>query len=147
MDACPAVSNALDMIRAHFWRAAALVLLVLFLLQWAQSVRLSGELEQVRAALTIATDTAEVSGEMRAAAEEAAGHWESVAADLRARLLDSIEQARVQRERDALALAAARAAERDADSTLRMWLDRYAAAVREPACAAQMEQKLCVALE
>lgn len=144
---CLIVSNALDIIRAHFWRASALALLLLSALQWAQNVQIKGELSQVRSALTTATDALEIAGEMRAAAESSASSWEAIAISARDRLNQQIEQARVQRERDAAALAAAKAAERDADATLRQWLDRYAAAVREPGCAAQMEQQLCVALD
>ncbi len=147
MDACPAVMNAFDMIRAHFWRAAALVLLVLFALQWAQSTRLDAELTQVRSALKIATSAIEVANDLQTASAASASQWEAVALDLRERLSATLERSRVQQEADAAALAAARAAERDADATLRLWLDRYAAAVREPECAAQMEQRLCVALD
>jgi len=147
MGCCLAVSTAFDLIRAHFWRTSALALLVLSALQWAQATRLQSELSQTQSALTTATDALELANEMRAAAAESANQWEVVALDLRGRLAALMEEARVQRERDAAALAAAKAAERDADATLRAWLDRYAAAVREPSCASQMGEPLCVALD
>jgi hypothetical protein len=144
---CFIVSNILDIIRAHFWRACTLALLVLLALQWVQATKLEGDLAQARAALSIATDAVDVTNDMRAAAEESAQKWEDTAQDLRSRLVAELDKARIQRDRDAAAVAAARAAERDADSTLRLWMDRYAASVREPSCRAQMEQPLCVALD
>jgi len=55
MGFCLAVSTAFDLIRAHFWRASALALLVLSALQWAQATRLQSELSQTQSALTTAT--------------------------------------------------------------------------------------------
>ena len=58
------------------------------------------------------------------------------------------ERARLQREHGE-ALEAARAAEADADRTLRAFMDRYAAQLRAPDCAGALAsvQRLCPALE
>lgn len=141
------IKAAWGAVAGNLWRTAALGLLAYAALL---GVRLDNA--QLRAAvaeerLQIAKDAAQVLMDSRASAELSAAEWRSAAERMRDRLAEMVKQAEVQRERDAAALAAAREAEREADAALRWWLDRYAAAVRDPSCAAQMEQVLCVSLE
>lgn len=142
-----AVSALLDLVFANLWRSAALALLVLVGLQWVQEARLSARLAHAEAALTLATDTAELVGDMRAAAEESAANWKALAGTLEQRLRALVEETRVQKERDAAQVAAARAAEAEANTVLAAWMDRYAQATREPSCRALMETPLCVAVD
>jgi C4-dicarboxylate-specific signal transduction histidine kinase len=74
---------------------------------------------------------------------ETADGWEKAAGDLRARLNAEVEARRVDRQRDEAAVLAAEAAKRDADRTLRAWLDRYAAATTSAECAAVERMVVC----
>jgi hypothetical protein len=142
-----AVTALLDLVFANLWRSAALALLVLVGIQWVQEARLSARLAHAESALTLATDTAELAGDMRAAAEESTANWKALAGTLEQRLRALVEETRVQREHDAAQVAAARAAEVEANTMLAAWMDRYAQATREPSCRALMETPLCVAVD
>lgn len=142
-----AVTALLDLVFANIWRSAALALLVLVGLQWVQEARLSARLVHVESALTLAADAAELVGDMRAAAEESAANWKALAGTLEQRLRALVEETRVQRERDAAQVAAAHAAEAEANTVMAAWMDRYAQATREPSCRTLMETPLCVAVD
>lgn len=99
---------------------------------WVQSARHASATDQVRrsaAALEACRSTAHA--------------WEATTRDLRDRLSVEVEARRADRERDQAAVIAAEAAQRDADRTLRAWLDRYAAATRSAECAAIERMVVC----
>lgn len=79
----------------------------------------------------------------RDAATAAATSWQATAEELRLSL-DACNRDRLaDRQRDQAAVLAAEAAQRDADRTLRAWLDRYAAATRSAECAAIERLQIC----
>jgi predicted outer membrane protein len=79
----------------------------------------------------------------RDAAVQSATAWERAMQKLRADLARCVEEREVDRERDRLAVVQAQAARRDADRTLRAWMDRYAAATRSVECAAVERMRIC----
>jgi hypothetical protein len=79
----------------------------------------------------------------RDAARASANNWEATAGDLQKRLDTEIRERAADRQRDEAAVIAAEAAQRDADRTLRAWLDRYAAATRSAECAAIERMPIC----
>lgn len=120
--------RALAIASAVGWLAAILLGAAL----WVQSARHASATDQVRrsaAALEACQSTAHA--------------WEATTRDLRDRLAAEIKAREVDRKRDQAAVAAARAAQRDADRTLRAWLDRYAAATRSAECAAIERMPIC----
>lgn len=78
-----------------------------------------------------------------AAAVTSAGEWERTAVRMREALDQCNAERLADRERDRRAIEAAQAAQRDADRTLRAWLDRYAAATRSVECAAIERLTIC----
>ena len=99
---------------------------------WVQSARHS----VAQAALTQARAA-------HAAAVTSAGEWEATAGRMRQAVDQCNAQRLADRERDRRAIEAAQAAQRDADRTLRAWLDRYAAATRSAECAAIERMTIC----
>jgi C4-dicarboxylate-specific signal transduction histidine kinase len=79
----------------------------------------------------------------RDAAVQSATAWERAAQKLRADLARCVEEREVDRQRDRLAVEQAQAARREADRTLRAWMDRYAAATRSAECAAVERMRIC----
>ena len=140
------IKTAWDAVTANLWRTAALGLLAYAGLLGLRLDNAVLRAKVAEARLETAKDAAQVLMDGRAAAELSAGQWQQTATEIRDRLHALVEQHRIQRERDAAAVAAAQAAERDADAALRWWTDRYAEAVREPSCQALMETPLCVAV-
>lgn len=141
------MSTLLDLVFSNGWRSIALALLVVVGLQWVQEARLSARLAHAESALALATDTAELAGDMRAAAEVSAENWRAIAETLDQRLGALVEEVRAQQHRDAEQVRAARAAEAEANAVLAAWMDRYAQATREPSCRALLETPLCVAVD
>jgi hypothetical protein len=99
---------------------------------WVQSAR--------HATASAAIDTARAA---EAAAVTSANNWRG----LSGRLVQDLEACNkdrlADRERDEAAVIAAQAAQRDADRTLRAWLDRYAAATASAECAAVERMVVC----
>jgi hypothetical protein len=141
------MSTLLDLVFSNGWRSIALALLVVVGVQWVQEAKLSARLAHAESALALATDTAELAGDMRAAAEVSAENWRAVAETLDQRLRALVEEVRAQQHRDAEQVRAARAAEAEANAVLAAWMDRYAQATREPSCRALLETPLCVAVD
>jgi hypothetical protein len=79
----------------------------------------------------------------RDAAVQSATAWERAMQKLRADLARCVAEREVDRERDRLAVERAQAARREADRTLRAWMDRYAAATRSVECAAVERMRIC----
>lgn len=120
--------RALAIASAVGWLAAILLGAAL----WVQSARHS----VAQAALTQARAA-------HAAAVTSAGEWEATAGRMRQAVDQCNAQRLADRERDRRAIEAAQAAQRDADRTLRAWLDRYAAATRSAECAAIERLQIC----
>lgn len=79
----------------------------------------------------------------RDAAQASANNWQTTAEDLQKRLDAEVRGRAADRQRDEAAVIAAEAAQRDADRTLRTWLDRYAAATRSAECLAIERMPIC----
>ena len=141
------MSTLLDLVFSNGWRSIALALLVVVGVQWVQEARISARLAHAESALALATDTGELAGDMRAAAEVSAENWRAIAETLDQRLSALLEEAHAQQLRDAEQVRAARAAEAEANAVLAAWMDRYAQATREPSCRALLETPLCVAVD
>lgn len=77
------------------------------------------------------------------AARASAARWQATGLELRQKLADEIEARRIERQKDIAAIKAAEEAKRDADRTLRAWLDRYAAATRSAECLAIELMPIC----
>lgn len=77
------------------------------------------------------------------AAVESAGAWQVTAERLRLEVDDCNAGRLADRARDHAAVVAAQAAQRDADRTLRAWMDRYAAATASAECAAIERMPIC----
>jgi hypothetical protein len=110
------------------WLAA----LVLGCALWVQDARHTSVRDQLERAVAA-----------RDAAVQSATAWERAAKQLRADLARCVEEREVDRERDRLAVERAQAARREADRTLRAWMDRYAAATRSVECAAVERMRIC----
>jgi hypothetical protein len=79
----------------------------------------------------------------RDAAVQSATAWERATQKLRDDVTACNREREADRNRDKAAVAAAQAARREADRTLRAWMDRYAAATRSAECAAVERMRIC----
>lgn len=115
-------------IAAVGWALALLLVAAL----WVQTARHS--------TASAAIDTARAA---EAAAVDSASAWQATAERLRL-AVDACNAARLaDRARDHAAVVAAQAARREADRTLRAWMDRYAAATATAECAAIERMPIC----
>jgi predicted outer membrane protein len=110
---------------------------------WLAALALGGALWVQDARHASVRDQLERAVAARDAAVQSATAWERAAQKLRADLARCVEEREVDRERDRLAVVQAQAARRDADRTLRAWMDRYAAATRSAECAAVERMRIC----
>jgi hypothetical protein len=110
------------------WLAA----LVLGCALWVQSARHETTEAQLERAIAA-----------RDAAVQSATAWERAAKKLRDDVTACNREREADRNRDDAAVAAAQAARREADRTLRAWMDRYAAATRSAECAAVERMRIC----
>ena len=125
-----------SLVSANWWRTLALALLAFAMVQSLRIDTIKSGEESCKAQL------ADMSADVDAALQSASA-WQASADDLRVRLADMVKAIEIQRERDAAAVAKANASRAESDRVLAAWVERYAAAVRNPDCARLMEQRLC----
>lgn len=126
----------LAFVSGNWWRTLALALLAFAMVQ-------SLRIDTIKAgAESCAVSLAAMSADVDEALQSATA-WQATAETLRVRLAGMVKAIEVQRERDAAAVAKANEQRAEADRVLAAWVDRYAAAVRNPECNQQMRQRLC----
>lgn len=123
-------------VSGNLWRTLALALLAFAMVQSLRLDTINASAESCNVQLT------DMSADVDEALQSASA-WQAEADDLRVRLADMVKAIEVQRERDAAAVAKANASRAESDRVLAAWVERYAAAVRNPDCARLMEQRLC----
>lgn len=123
-------------VSGNWWRTLALALLAFAMVQ---SLRIDTVMSGAK---LCRVQLADMSADVDEALQSASA-WQASADDLRARLQDMVYAIEVQRKRDAAAVAKANASRAESDRVLAAWVERYAAAVRNPDCARLMEQRLC----
>ena len=123
-------------VSGNWWRTLALALLAFAMVQSLRIDTIKAGAESCNVQL------ADMSADVDDALQSASA-LQASADDLRARLQDMVNAIEVQRERDAAAVAKANASRAESDRVLAAWVERYAAAVRNPDCARLMEQRLC----
>jgi hypothetical protein len=98
-----------------------------------------------RADAEAATARAEIAAlrAARDAAAQSAASWEHVTARVRESLAACYAERKADRDRDRQAVEQAQAARREADRTLRAWLERYAEATRSAECEAVERMTIC----
>jgi hypothetical protein len=126
----------LAFVSGNWWRTLALALLAFAMVQSLRIDTIKAGAESCKVQL------ADMSADVDEALQSASA-WQASADDLRVRLQDMVNDIEVQRERDAAAVAKANASRAESDRVLAAWVERYAAAVRNPDCARVMEQRLC----
>lgn len=120
--------KALGIVAIVGW-ALALLLGAALWVQTARHANASGQVDRATAA--------------RDAATKSAAEWERASGEFEDKL-DACNRDRLaDRKRDEAAVAAAQAAQRDADRTLRAWLDRYQRATASAECAAIERMPIC----
>ncbi|WFC43251.1 hypothetical protein [Pseudoxanthomonas sp. SE1] len=116
---------------------------------WAYAATLKASASSARAAVTTVTTERDAwkgrAGELKAANVAYDSAFADLAGELKAAQAENL---RLQRD-GAAAIAAAEAAQADADRTLSAFMDRYAAQIRAPDCASAMASvaRFCPALE
>lgn len=123
-------------VSGNWWRTLALALLAFAMVQSLRLDTIKSGAESCAVQLSVLSEDVDE-------ALQSASAWQAQADDLRARLQDMVNAIEVQRERDAAAVAKANASRAESDRVLAAWVERYAAAVRNPGCARIMEQRLC----
>lgn len=134
-----ALSDLLVAALSNLWRAAAVVLAVVAvgLFVWLSSVQSD--------ATVLRGEVKRLAGQVDAARGSALG-WETEARDAQLRLADWVRRYEVDMAKARAAVADAERRESDADAALKAWTQRYADALRDPACADMARMKICDAL-
>lgn len=125
-----------SLVSENWWRTLALALLAFAMVQSLRIDTIKAGAESCN--VLLADMIADVDKALQSASA-----WQASSEDLRVRLSDMVKAIEVQRERDAAAVAKANASRAESDRVLAAWVERYAAAVRNPDCARIMEQLLC----
>lgn len=123
-------------VSANWWRTLAMALLAFAMVQSLRIDTIKSGAESCNVQLADMSDDVDE-------ALQSASAWQASSDDLSVRLADMVKAIEVQRERDAAAVAKANASRAESDRVLAAWVERYAAAVRNPGCARIMEQRLC----
>lgn len=110
---------------------------------WVLALLLGAALWVQTARHSTASASIDAANTARDAAKASASAWEQTNEELKGKLEACNRDRIADRKADEAAVLAAEAAKRDADRTLRTWLDRYAAATRSAECAAVERMIVC----